>query len=165
MNRNETAKIVFLLSASLQNRNATVGDTDAMVSGWHLVLADCPYDAALAAAREWLRTERWFPAPADIDGLVRRAALGAPEPWAAWEQAMVRPEGGRHPLVRQALKAVGGAYTLGQSSRLDKDRDAFLAAYAEATAAARRTVFDPAPADADRIERPRVVALNPGVAS
>ena len=41
------AKIVFMLSASLQNRNATVGDTDAMVSGWHLVLADCPYDAAL----------------------------------------------------------------------------------------------------------------------
>ncbi len=153
MNRAETSKVVLMLSATLQQQNGgAVGDTDGLISGWHLVLEPVPYAEAEQAVRAYLRTEKWFPAPSELLAVV---AHGAPTPYAGWQQALdhlrasqppnLREFAG-HEFVRQAVKAVGGWSHLRNAERPDREREAFLAAYAEVLAAAVRDVADPAQA-------------------
>jgi hypothetical protein len=87
MEKAEASGIVMMLLSTLRLRHP-IPDREAMLDGWHLALADVPYEAGRAAAGWWMGHEQFVPEPSEI----RRRALGMltqlPEPYEAWAKVL-----------------------------------------------------------------------------
>lgn len=140
----ECAKLLAIAAAAYDQ---PIGDPDALVAAWHMVLEDVPPDAAADALKEHLRENKWFPKPAEIRQRVVSHTGAIPDPYDAWEMVMkhIKENGYIRPVpfvapkpVAEAVNAIGGIAAIRKSERPDKDRDAFVHAYQTYAARAAR---------------------------
>ena len=123
-----------------------------MLNAYHLVLSDLDGDLLQQVAAHLIGTQTFFPAAGEI----RRAAFhlceigtGVPSAQDAWAEVSVKirsgfyyvadggyyqarppnPDDWSHPLVQQAVDAVGGWVALRRSENTTADRARFLQAY------------------------------------
>jgi len=134
MTREETAKLIAMLKAIWPNH--PIHNAEALIAAYHLVWADIPYDAGLAAVTQYAASERYFPSPAEIRELAAQHLGVAPTPEEAWQEVVtqMREHGfyGRpafsHPMIAAAVRDVGWR-TLCGSEQPDATRRQFLSAY------------------------------------
>jgi hypothetical protein len=91
MDKNETARLLSVLQAAWPNYAAP--NPDATVAAYQLGLDDVPYEAAMAAAREWIKTGRFFPTASELRTIIAEKCLGMPSPEDAWAEVM---DGAKH---------------------------------------------------------------------
>lgn len=114
MNLSECTKIITILATN----DVSGRVTEATPHAWHLVMADVPYDAAQAAAAEWLKHHKWFPMPAEFRDVLVSALTDLPDPDDAWSIVLdrMRSTYPGHPApywdapapVVRGLQAIGG---------------------------------------------------------
>jgi hypothetical protein len=97
-----------------------------------------PHDVRLGRAAIDLCSARHthLPSLAEVLAAIAEVAIGAPTPLLAWEQACL--PGPHHPLVRRAMHAVGGAYTIRTTDKPSILRSQFARVYEEVLQAAHR---------------------------
>lgn len=134
MTRDEVAKLLAILHVAWPN--VPSGDAAAQVSAYHLALADVPYVAGEAAVVAWLRTGRFFPAPAELRELAAEALGLAPGVDQAWSEvaAAIRAVGSygqprfSHPLIAGVVCRIGWR-ALCTSENPGADREHFCRLY------------------------------------
>lgn len=162
MNQQQVAKLLLVIAARYPTSRLLEQDEALTVQAWHMTLSDVPYEAAEKALADWFRTEKWAPDPSELRNAVAGQLLGLPEVEEAWSyarSAMARyyphypaPDLSDIPRpVRRAIDAAGGLHALVTSTRMDRDREVFLKAYAverkrevEMTALDRIAIREPA---------------------
>lgn len=113
MTRDEVAKLLAMLHVAWPN--APSADAAAQVRAYHLALADVPYPAGEAAVAAWLKTGRFFPAPAELRELAAQALGVAPAVDQAWAEVAtaIRSIGSygqprfSHPLIAEVVHRIG----------------------------------------------------------
>lgn len=83
MERGEVARLLGVLKSAWPDRAIN----DETVMAYELAWSDLPYDLARDAVAEYLRTGKFFPAPAEIRELALRAGVGLPAAEIAWQEA------------------------------------------------------------------------------
>lgn len=63
-------------------------DPQAQTMAYHMALDDVPCEAAMDAARTWIRTEKWFPKPAEIRAMAIDRLLPMPSGEEAWGEVV-----------------------------------------------------------------------------
>jgi hypothetical protein len=125
MNKQETAAVLRVLRAFWQD----VKVTDDLLMGWTWAFEDVSYPVAEDAAKRWIKTQKWFPKPAELLEIIGVQSV-APNliPEAAWAEVLKEArrvggnrlplyQGGKiippptrefsHPAIEQAVEAVG----------------------------------------------------------
>lgn len=107
-----------------------------VVRVWHGVLGDLENDHVRRAVSNWLNTEQWFPAPAQIRQEAIRIQNRLPSPHVAWNDVMDAVSSRsaevweqKHPVAIRALRDVGGPHAVTTASNITFVRDAFIKAY------------------------------------
>lgn len=135
MKLSETAEIYTMLAAFAPDR--TDVDERSAIAIWHSAIGDLPADVMHGAVHAWFRSHKWFPFPAELRELAVRSLAGLPSPQDAWldaqrlarERTVFRWDAG-HPAVVDALRDIGGARAVNESTALHHTRRDFLDAYA-----------------------------------
>lgn len=78
MTREDTIKILSLVRANYPL--VKISDPAAMVSAWHMNLADYDTEKVLKAVKFHMKTSKYFPTPADLIEVMTRADLVYNEP-------------------------------------------------------------------------------------
>lgn len=151
MKESEALALVATLRAAFPRQQMD----DATLRVYALDLADLDAATASEAVRTLRRTSRFFPTIAEIREGAATLQLGAPEPMAAWAQAVSR-DGERHELVQRARRIVGDSFHWREAPS-GVLRRAFLDAYAEVRDEAMREIVAP-PA----LPAPAALALGEG---
>lgn len=109
----ETARLIAILKMAWP---AHPLEAEQGAAVYHRAMADIPFDLAERAVDEWLRTGKFFPAPAEIRELALRAGVGLPAAEIAWQEAQ-RVIGGYRPgdpaplwssrVLEETVNAVG----------------------------------------------------------
>lgn len=168
MKLSETARIVAIFQALAPH----VQPNKETVAVWHMALSDVPFEAALIAARVWVRERKHFPYPAELREIIAEKSLGLPKGDDVWRDVLDRvslpPLDERrkkpftiHPLASEALSSIGGVHAVSRSDRRDILRKEFLAAYDRSKREAVLT-FDQSTA-MDSLPTHEVPALNGAV--
>lgn len=109
----ETARLLAVLMAKWPNH--PIPSPAATAAAYHLALDDLPYEAAMAAARLWMRRSRFFPAACELRELAVSAVWELPTAEEAWGEVKAgmahggiwrEPEWSTLPL-RQTIRAIG----------------------------------------------------------
>lgn len=133
----QVAKVLGVLSLM----TAKIELSEERIQAYHRILADIPHDILELAAMQVAVNNTFFPAVADI----RKAACdliaqaeGVPTAWEAWKEVVKSfsthgfyrgaPEWS-HPLVGQAVDAIGGYAALCHSENSIADRARFVQCY------------------------------------
>ena len=81
-----TPKETAMLLATLRAFWSEVVINESTIKGWSWAFEDISYDAAEGAVKQWIRTNKWPPKPAELRELIAEAATDI-EPWeAAWAE-------------------------------------------------------------------------------
>jgi hypothetical protein len=158
------ARLLLVVTARYPTSKIVQQDEALTVKAWHMTLADVPYEAAERALAQWFKSEKWAPDPSELRSVVAGEILGLPEVEEAWGIArgaisayypgfnvkLDMPD-----PVRQAINSIGGLHALKMSERPDKDRDAFMRAYA----IERKRAVEMAVLDRPAIDEPRLKVL------
>ncbi len=145
MTANEATQLVARLKAAYPRQ--TIGEDTVAV--WVRLLADLDYQDASDAANAHIASSTFFPAIAEIRGLVAERALGLPGWVDAWQQVSDAAEAGAGwttlaPAVREAAKAIGGQWAIRTTEQPVALRAQFRDAYLELRAAAITGITTPA---------------------
>ncbi len=140
MNTSETQAVLALLKLAAPH----IEVTDGTVHVWEMVFADIPAEAVTQAAREWIKTRRGWPWPAEIREIVAERWLGLPSAEEAWvsiqkvmnDRTLDPATGQRRSLaslpkpVYDAVTAIGGRTALYHADDPTWLRKEFTSAYA-----------------------------------
>ncbi len=136
-----TMMLAVLRGAGLANAPAPSKD---MATSWAAALDDVRPEDAVAAARLWVKNERWWPTPSDIRAIALDRQGDHPSSSAAW--ALVQPEvyAKQKPpdVAMLALKDVGGIYAVRTTDNSNRLRDQFMRAYQDRLRDARESVAE-----------------------
>lgn len=137
MKHSETVNVIsYLLDAVPARAGVDLSNISDMARVWHEVLGDLPVESVQYAVAAWLRTQKFFPYPAEIRrrAIVHMASL--PDAATAWEIALVTARSGdltvweqTHPVIAGALRDIGGARAVNESTDLTWIHKAFVEAY------------------------------------
>lgn len=105
---------------------------------WHAVLGELDEQYVQEAVKQWVMTEQWFPAPAQIRKVAIQRQTGLMAPSQAWNAVVTMVESrdssvwkATHTIAKQALRDIGGPHTITASTDLTWVRDRYLKAYDE----------------------------------
>jgi hypothetical protein len=134
MTRDEVGKLLAMLHAAWPG--APAGDPGAQVRAFELALSDLPYSAGEQAVATWIRTSRFFPAPAELREMALNVLGVAPSPEDAWAEVVeqMRRVGSygspsfSNPVVADAVRRIGWR-SLCTSEDLAADRAWFCRTY------------------------------------
>lgn len=114
------------------------GSQEGFARVWHGALGELDEQHVQAAVKQWIKTEQWFPTPAQIRQAAIRLQTGLPAPGVAWEQAQ-RAASSRdrsvydsiHTVALMALRDIGGPAAITNATDLGRVRESYLKSYAE----------------------------------
>lgn len=148
MKKSEVVKFLSIITAFFPDRRIT----DEMITGWHIMLEDMPYELAEQALKAVLSKNRFFPSIAEIRE--EAAAIARPMPTAAeaWEEVnkerqrvgwsfIKKPEFSDE-LIERTVEAFGWD-GLCASENIDVARGQFLKLYRELAKQKRERVQIP----------------------
>ena len=79
MNREETIKLLAILSSAYPYASKEIKDASALATAWEMALGEFSAEAVYKAARLHLETNKYFPSPSDVrDNIVRAQIAYAP---------------------------------------------------------------------------------------
>ena len=79
MTREETIKLLAVLSSAYPYAAKEIKDASALATAWEMTLGDFSAEAVYKAARLHLETNKYFPSPSDIrDNIVRAEIVYSP---------------------------------------------------------------------------------------
>lgn len=112
------------------------GAQEGFAKVWHSVLGELDEQYVQSAVQQWIKTEQWFPAPAQIRQIAIRLQTGMPIPAQAWNDVVATvnsrdPERWKatHAVAISALRDIGGPQVITLATDLPRVRDSFLKAY------------------------------------
>lgn len=70
MTRDETAQVLAVLTAQRWSYERSIDNPAALLAGWQMALEDLALPDVESAVRTWLRTQKRFPAAAELRELV-----------------------------------------------------------------------------------------------
>jgi len=132
----EVAKVMGVLAALYPRYTRT----KATITAYHVVLGDIPADLLDRAALHVGSQNTFFPAAAELRAAafeLMERAHGVPGAWEAWAEVCKsfgpcgrwRSPQWTHPLIGQAVDAIGGYIALCDSENATADRARFVQAY------------------------------------
>lgn len=135
-----SAVLDVLLDLSYGYPNTKLPDDQEGMKGltrvWHEVLGEIEDEFVWQAAKQWIKTEQWFPAPAQIRKAAIRLQTGMPIPAQAWNDVVATvnsrdPERWKatHAVAISALRDIGGPQVITLATDLPRVRESFLKAY------------------------------------
>lgn len=134
MTAQEAARVVAFLVAAFPTAKLDLDQAGT----YALQIADLDLDEAQQAARELSLTSKWLPSVAEIRDAAIRRRLGVPTAAAALEQLQARLAGGgreaAHPLVNDAVRLMGGLWSLQMTTQPTVWRAQFRDTYADLAA-------------------------------
>lgn len=121
--------------------------TKPTINLYNEMLEDLDIDLLRAAARDHIAQSNWFPKVSELRDAVAELSLavdGVPTAYEAWELANANGGLNAHPMVAQAMRAIGvDWYQLRRSENPVSDRSRFIEAYNQLHAARKRDVVRP----------------------
>ena len=75
MNREETIKLLAILSSAYPYASKEIKDASALATAWEMTLGEFSAETVYKAARLHMETNKYFPSPSDIRDNIVRAEL------------------------------------------------------------------------------------------